>query len=100
MFTIGSVDVTFLIPLLLCLMLFALQLLLCFKAKHMAVKLIPLYFIAAVLLLALYIALFVDGSGFLDLSGVLALYVAAVGGVMGLFVGAAWLLHKLITRKQ
>ena len=94
MFTIGEVDVTFLIPIVLCFSLFGLQLLLCFKTKHMAVKLIPSYFILAGLLFAGYIALFIDGSGFLDLSGVVAAFFAIVSLVMGLFVGAAWLIWK------
>ena len=82
---------------LLCFGLFGLQLLLCFKSKHMAVKLIPVYFVLAVLLFAGYFALFVDGSGFLDMSGVVAAFFAIVGVVMGLCVGAAWLIWK---RKQ
>ena len=94
MFTIGEVDVTFLIPIALCFCLFGLQLLLCFKAKYMAVKLIPVYFIAGILIFSLYFALFVDGSGFLDLSGAVAAYFAIAGAVMGLFVGAAWLIWK------
>ena len=101
MFTIGEMDVTLLLPILACVTLFGLQLLLCFKAKHMAVKLIPLYLIGAFLVLIVYCCSAPrNGVGFLDLTGFVALFMTVVAGVMGLFVGAAWLVYRLITRNR
>ena len=80
------------------LLLFALQLLLCFKANRMIVKLIPVYLLVPVFGLAVF-CLFEDSGGFIDLRFVVAALIAAIGGTYGLFVGAAWLIWYLKMKK-
>ena len=80
---------------------FALQLVLCFKAKSNRVKLIPVYFILLLILLA--IAAVVIGTSpesLIDLSGLVAAVILCIALLLGISIGAAWLIYRAKTENS
>ena len=83
------------------LIFFAIQLALCFKAKKTGVKLIPVYFIC--LLVVLAIASVIIGTSpesLMDLSGLIAIVILCVALLFGVSIGAAWLIYRIRAKKD
>ena len=91
------------VGLILAVIFFVIQLLLCFKAKKTIIKRIPLYMILlfSAFVLLICMGLFGEGSGFLgNIHLMVAAILAIVGGVTALGILAAWIVYKLYTRKK
>jgi len=77
------------------------QLTLCFKAKKIGVKLIPVYFVC--LLVALAIVSVIIGTSpesLMDLSGLIAIVILCVALLFDISIGAAWLIYRIKTKKE
>lgn len=86
------------IGLILAVVFFAIQLLLCFKAEKPAVKRLPLYFIllCAGFTLLICTGLFGTGSGFLgNIHLIAAMILGIVAGIAAVGVAAAWMVYKI-----
>ena len=92
-YTIVAVGIIFVV------LLFLIQLALCFKTKHLAVKLIPMYFIFALFILAVLVATSNNVGSFLDLSLLVAVIILCFALVCGISIGGAWLIYKFKRRK-
>ena len=83
------------------LLLFAVQLALCFKAKSKRVKLIPVYFIGLLIILAIAsVAIGTSPESLMDLSGLVAIVILCVALLFGTAIGAAWLVFRIRTKKR
>lgn len=99
MFVFNGTDYTIVIvPLLIGIGLFALQLYLCRKARRMAVKLIPVYAVALTFLLAICTACSHSTMGFWDLNSLMAIIFAIIGCCFAFFVGLAWIVHSFLKK--
>jgi hypothetical protein len=79
---------------------FAAQLALCFKTRKMWVKLIPVYFIGLLLVLAVLAVTIGDSSdSFMDLSGLVAIVILCFALLLGFPVGAAWVIYRMRNNK-
>ena len=67
---------------------------LCKKAKHMAVKLIPVYIVLLLVAGAISVATGDTGGSPIDMRGVVSLMILGIALACGLSVGAAWFTHK------
>ena len=95
MFTINGSDYT--IPVIVAavaIALLLLQFILCRKAKHTLLKLIPAVIIAIPFVLAL-ICLVETGGGFIDVSNYFAAVFGVIGGIWSLFAIGGWLLSRM-----
>lgn len=78
---------------------FAIQLVLCFKAKRTGVKLIPAYIIlACVLFMVADFAGALEYSGFISGQGILAMMLAVVVGIALVGEVAAWTIYLTLKR--
>jgi len=81
-------------------LLFAVQLLLCFKAEKMMIKLIPVYIILFLILFAITLFIGVFGTGFLGAERILA-FLLVIGALAALIIdGLSWLEYLAIIEKQ
>ena len=79
---------------------FAIQLALCFKAKKLSVKLIPVYFICLLVALAIAsVIIEVSPDSLMDLSGLIAIVILCVALLFGISIGVAWLIYKIKAKK-
>lgn len=76
------------------LVIFIIQLALCFKTKKTGVKLIPAYFILFLIVVAILSATGGNTGFFIDLSGFVAKVILCVALIFGIAIGAAWLIFK------
>jgi len=76
------------------------QYILCKKAKHMAVKLIPAYIIFLLVAAAILVATGDTGGSPIDMRGVVSLMILGIAFICGLSSGAAWLIYKVICEKM
>ena len=82
-------------------MLFRSQLALCFKAKKTGVKLIPVYFICLLIVLAIASVIFgTSPESLMDLSGLIAIVILCVALLFGISIGAAWLIYRIRAKKD
>lgn len=91
------------VGLLLAVVCFGVQLLLCHKAKRRAVQRIPVYFLAGygVLVLLIALGLVGEGSGFLgNGNGLVAAILGIVGGIAAVGILLAWVVYKRHLRKS
>jgi len=77
------------------LLLFAIQLLLCFKVKRIAFKLIPAYMILFCILLSVLLYIGVFGTGFLSAERILAAILAMGTGAALVGDITAWVVYKI-----
>ena len=79
---------------------FAVQLILCCKAKTSAAKLVPAFLILILLLLAaaLYAGMFGHGEGFIPSNAILALVIALPAGAALTGDALAWIVYVLRAR--
>ena len=77
---------------------FAVQLLICYKVKRIAIKLIPVYIILSFLLFstALYTGVF--GTGFLGAERILAIILALGIGTALFGAAVAWVVYRLCVK--
>ena len=91
------------VGLILAVVFFAIQLLLCFKAKKPIIKRLPTYII---LLFGMFILLicsgvFGEGSGFVgNIHLIVAAILAIVGGIAAIGILTAWIVYKIFIRKK
>ena len=77
---------------------FAVQYILCCKAKRKWVKLIPVCFLLAILAIA---ALIADSAGsIIKISEVVAVVLLCIAVLMGIAIGAAWLVYNVRTKRR
>lgn len=101
MFIINGTDYTLcIIGIIGALLFFVVQLILCLKAKKMAVKLIPAYiiFFCVLLVVADLLGLF-PGGGVISTQGILALALSIVAGIALVGDIAAWAAYRIYKRK-
>ena len=83
------------------LLFFAIQLALCFKAKKLGVKLIPVYFICLLVVLAIAsVIIGVSPDSLMDLSGLITIVILCVALLFGISIGAAWLIYRIRAKKD
>lgn len=83
--------------------LFAIQLMFCFKARGLAIRLIPVYLVllGGVFCLALWAGWLGSSSAGAISGNQLAAYVlGAVVGISSMGLGGAWVVYGALTRKQ
>ena len=73
---------------------------LCRKTTRLALRLIPLYAVAALLVLAAVEYASYNPGGFLDLSAFVAAVIAVYAAACALSAGGGWLIWSLQNRKQ
>ena len=78
--------------------LFAIQYILCIKARKTVLKLIPLLYIAFLAVLAVMFARS-GGGGFIDLSMLAALLILIYAAICLASILAAWIVYKIKSRK-
>lgn len=91
------------VGLLLAVVCFGVQLLLCHKAKRPAVQCIPVYILAGygVLVLLIALGLVGEGSGFVgNVNGIAAAILGIVGGLAAVGILLAWVVYKRHLRKN
>ena len=99
MLTINGTDYTLpAIILLSVIVLFSIQYLLCSNAKKTWQKLLPLLYVAFLIAWAVFIVAAADGSGFIDFSGVLAVFICIYAAICAVTIGAAWIVYKIRKR--
>ncbi|CDX02130.1 hypothetical protein SDC9_33511 [bioreactor metagenome] len=102
MFIVNSADYTILvIGVMGALLAFAIQFILCFKAKHIAVKCIPIYvaLLGGAYCLALWAGLLGSYSaGAISGNQLVALILGVVLGIASSGIGIAWILYGVISR--
>ena len=76
------------------LLIFIIQLALCFKTKRLAVKLIPVYFDILLLILAGLVAVSDNAGSLLDLRGFVAKIILGFALGFGISIGTAWQIYK------
>lgn len=83
------------------LLMFAIQLTFCCKAKRTAVKLIPVYFIllCALFTAAIYAGVFGYGSGFIASNSIVAMILVVVIGIALIGEVLAWVVYRVYKRK-
>lgn len=82
---------------------FAIQLLLCFKAKKPMIKRIPAYILLllGVFILLICIGIFGEGGGFLgNIHLIVAAILAIVGGIASIGILVAWIVYKICMRNK
>jgi uncharacterized membrane protein len=100
MFVVNGSDYTIIvIGIVGALLFFAVQYALCCKAKKTATKLIPLYFILLLIVLAIIVALSESNGSLLDVQGLAAIVILVFALVFGIPIGAAWRIYKLRHKK-
>jgi hypothetical protein len=82
------------------LLIFIIQLALCFKAKRLAVKLIPVYFVIALFILAGLVAVSDNAGSLLDLRGFVAKIISGFALGCGISIGTAWQIYKYKRNKK
>ncbi len=96
MFMINGTDYTlYIIAFSTFVFLFFMQLYLCRKAKSKKIKMLPLLFVAFILLMALITYLTPDTSGFIDLSGLVAFLLLAYAVICAASIGFAWMVYDM-----
>ena len=99
MFTINGTDYTLpAIVLISFIVLFSIQYMFCTRAKKTWQKLLPLLYVAFLITWAVFIVATADGSGFLDFSGVLAVFICIYAAICAVAIGAAWIVYKIRKR--
>ena len=99
MLTINGTDYTLpAIILISVIVLFSIQYLFCTRAKKTWQKLLPLLYVIFLFALAVFVVVTADGSGFLDFSGVLAVFICIYAAICAAAIGATWIVYK--TRKR
>jgi len=91
------------VGLVLAVVFFTIQLLLCFKAKKPMIKRIPAYIILlfGVFVLLICIGVFGEGSGFLgNIHLIVAAILAIVGCIASIGILAAWIVYKIYIRRN
>ena len=91
-----------LVGLILAVVCFGIQFLLCWKVKRPAVQRIPVYLLAGYGVLVLLIAagLIGEGGGFVgNLNGIVAAILGIVGAIAAVGILAAWVVYKRYLRK-
>lgn len=82
---------------------FAVQLLLCFKAKRTVIRMLPLYFILTCMgfILLLCTGVFGTGSGFLGNGHhIVAIILGIVVGIAGAGVAVAWVVYGVCQKRK
>ncbi len=96
MLTINGTDYTLpAIILISVIVLFSIQYLFCTRAKKTWQKLLPLLYVIFLFALAVFVVVTADGSGFLDFSGVLAVFICIYAAICAVTIGAAWIVYKI-----
>ena len=99
MLTVNDTDYTLpAIVLISIIVLFSVQYMLCVKAKRTWLKLLPLLYVIFLFALAVFVVVTADGSGFLDFSGVLAVFICIYAAICAAAIGAAWIVYKIRKR--
>ena len=99
MLTINGTDYTLpAIILISVIVLFSIQYLFCTRAKKTWQKLLPLLYVIFLFALAVFVVVTADGSGFLDFSGVLAVFICIYAAICAVAIGAAWIVYKIRKR--
>ena len=78
---------------------FAGQYILCKKAKHMAVKLIPTYVVFLLVILAILVTMGGTGGSFIDLRSFVAWVILGIASIGGVSLGAAWVIYRVKNKK-
>lgn len=89
--------------LILSIVFFVIQLLLCFKVKNPIMKRIPIYFIiiCGLFILLICTGIFGTGSGFMgNVHLIVAAILAIVVGIALIGIVAAWIVYKICMRKK
>lgn len=89
--------------LILSIVFFVIQLLLCFKVKNPLIKRIPIYFIiiCGLFILLICTGIFGTGSGFMgNVHLIVAAIFAIVVGIALIGIVAAWIIYKICMRKK
>ena len=101
MFVINGTDYSLIVVgIIAAALFFAVQYFLCGKARSLGVKLIPVYFILIILVLAALVIAGDRGDTFIeDIRGVVALVILGFALVCGISTGAAWVVYRARNKK-
>lgn len=96
MFMINGTDYTlYIIAFATVTFMFFLQLYLCRKAKSRKIQMLPLLFVVFLLMMALVTYITPDTSGFIDLSGLVAVMFLIYAAICSVAIGLAWAVYKI-----
>ena len=104
MFMINGVDYTFhifavIFVVVIVSLFFVGQYILCRKAKHIAIKLIPAYGVFLLIILAILVAMGGTGGSFIDLRSFVAWVILGIASICGVSSGAAWVIYRVKNKK-
>lgn len=80
-------------------LLFTVQYIICSKAKRIGVKLIPIYGILLLIILAILVATSDNSGSLIDLKWTVAFIILGVALICSISVGAAWAIYKIRNKK-
>ena len=104
MFVINGVDYAFhvfavIFVVIIVALFFVGQYILCKRAKRMAIKLIPVYAVFLMAILAILVTMGGTGGSPIDLRSFVAWIIVGIAAICGISSGAAWLTYRIRTKK-
>lgn len=95
MLAINGIDYIFYIIGIIVALLFAVQYIICCKAKRIGVKLIPVYGICLLIIWAILVAVSDNSGSLIDLKWAVVVMILGVALICSISVGAAWAIYKI-----